>query len=58
MNIYEALGLTWVVFTSGLATIGLLYFAYRGLKLSIKKIEDGSSTEIPEEARKTFKIAR
>jgi hypothetical protein len=55
MNIYETLGLVWVIFTSGLATIGLLYFAYRGLKLSFNK--DRSSTERPEEGGKTFKIA-
>ena len=57
MNIYEALGFTWVIFTSTLATIELLYFAYRGVKLSFQKLEDGKVTDVPEKARKIFKVA-
>ena len=59
MNVYEAVGLTWIILTSLLATVGILYFAYIGVKISIK-IHQGAianETEIPAEVRKMFKIA-
>ena len=56
MNVYEAVGLTWIIFTSLLATVGVLYFAYVGVKISIKNHQVASANEIPEEGRKIFKI--
>ena len=54
MNIFEAVGLTWIILTSLLATVGILYFAYVGVKISIKMHQ---GDEIPAEVRKMFKIA-
>jgi hydrogenase-4 membrane subunit HyfE len=56
VNIYEAVGLTWIILTSLLATAGILYFAYIGVKISIK-MHQGAIDEIPAEVRKMFKIA-
>jgi len=57
VNVYEAVGLTWIIFTSLLATVGILYFAYVGVKISIKKHQGASANEIPNEVRKMFKVA-
>lgn len=32
MSIYEAIGTAWVIFTSAIATVELLYLAYVGAK--------------------------
>jgi threonine/homoserine/homoserine lactone efflux protein len=56
MNVYEAIGVGWVIFTSLLATVGMVYFAYLGVKLSIEKRQSASANEIPDEVRKMFKI--
>jgi hypothetical protein len=57
VNVYEAVGLTWIIFTSLLSTVGIIYFAYVGVEISIKKHRTGSSAnEIPDEVRKNFKI--
>jgi hypothetical protein len=57
MNVYETVGLTWIIFTSSLATAGMVYFAYVGVKISIQKHQSASANEIPDEVRKMFKIA-
>ena len=41
MNIYEAFGMAWVLFTSLLATIGILYLAFVGIKTTVIK-SDGT----------------
>jgi hypothetical protein len=56
MNVYEAIGVGWVIFTSLLATVGMVYFAYVGVKISIEKRQRASANEIPDEVRKMFKI--
>jgi hypothetical protein len=57
VNVYEAVGLTWIILTSLLATVGILYFAYIGVKISIKMNQGAIDNEIPAEVRKIFKIA-
>jgi hydrogenase-4 membrane subunit HyfE len=57
VNVYEAVGLTWIILTSLLATVGILYFAYVGVKISIKMHQGAIANEIPAEVRKMFKIA-
>jgi hypothetical protein len=57
VNVYEAVGLTWIILTSLLATVGILYFAYIGVKISIKMNQGAIDNEIPAEVRKMFKIA-
>jgi hypothetical protein len=53
MNIFETLGLIWIVLTSSLATVSLFYLAYVGLKAMLKK-----EMELPNEIKKMFRIAR
>ena len=57
MNVYEAVGLTWIILTSLLATVGIFYFAYVGVKISIKMHQGAIANEIPVEVKKMFKIA-
>ena len=47
MNIYEAVGLTWIIFTCLLSTVGIIYFAYVGVEISIKKHGGAGANEIP-----------
>jgi hypothetical protein len=58
MSIFEAIGLTWVVFTSALATVGVLYLAYVGFMTLIRKRQDGQDGDVPVEVKEMFKIAR
>ena len=58
MSIFEAIGLTWVVFTSALATVGVLYLAYVGFMTLIRKRQDGQDGVVPVEVKEMFKIAR
>jgi threonine/homoserine/homoserine lactone efflux protein len=53
MSIFEALGLVWIVLTSFLATVGLFYLAYIGLKALLKK-----EVELPTEVKEMFRIAK
>jgi threonine/homoserine/homoserine lactone efflux protein len=53
MSIFEALGLVWIVLTSSLATVGLFYLAYVGLKALLKK-----EVELPTEVKEMFRIAK
>ena len=58
MSIFEALGLAWVIFSSALATVGILYLAFVGLKVSLDKAQDAKETDVPVEVKEMFKIAR
>ena len=58
MSIFEAIGLTWVVFTSALATVGVLYLAYVGFIGLVRKHQDGQDGDVPVEVKEMFKIAR
>jgi hypothetical protein len=53
MSIFETLGLVWIILTSSLATVGLFYLAYVGLKTMLKK-----EAEVPTEVKEMFRIAK
>jgi threonine/homoserine/homoserine lactone efflux protein len=57
MSIYEAIGMAWVIFTSAIASVGMLYLAYVGFKALVKK-HAARDTEVPVEVQEMFKIAR
>ena len=56
MSIYEAVGLAWVIFTSGIATAAILFLAFVGFKAILKsqQVRD----EVPTEVKQIFKITR
>ena len=59
MSIYEAIGMAWIIFTSTLATVGILYLAYLGLRSALKQQQEGrENNEVPAEVKEMFKIAR
>ncbi len=58
MSIYEAIGMAWVIFTSAIATVELLYLAFVGLKTLIKRQEESPDSDVPVEVKEMFKIAR
>ena len=57
MSIYEAIGMAWVIFTSALASIEILYLAFIGLKTMMKK-QEADTADVPIEVKEMFKIAR
>jgi len=58
MSIYEAVGMAWVIFTSALATIAILYLAFVGLKVVLNKEQESKDGDVPVEVKEMFKIAR
>ena len=58
MSIYEAIGMAWVIFTSAIATVEILYLAFIGLKTVIKRQEEARDSDVPAEVKEMFKIAR
>ena len=59
MSIYEAVGMAWVIFTSALATVGILYLALVGLRVTLDKAQEADGTDdVPVEVKEMFKIAR
>ena len=58
MSIYEAVGMAWVIFTSALATVAILYFAFIGLKTTMNRQLEPKDSEVPVEVKEMFKIAR
>lgn len=58
MSIYEAIGMAWVIFTSALATVEIMYLAFVGLRTVLKKQEDVRDSDVPAEVKEMFKIAR
>jgi threonine/homoserine/homoserine lactone efflux protein len=58
MSIYEAVGMAWVIFTSALATVGILYLAFIGLRFTIEKAQAEKDSDVPVEVKEMFKIAR
>ena len=55
MSIYQAIGMAWVIFTSALANIAILYLAFIGLKaLLASRLE--ADREIPVGVKEMFKI--
>jgi hypothetical protein len=57
MSIYEAIGMAWVILTSALASVEILYLAYVGLKTMVNRPQT-RDTEVPVEVKEMFKIAR
>lgn len=57
MSIFEAVGMAWVVFTSALATVGILYLSLIGLRVTLEKVQVGKGNVIPV-VKEMFKIAR
>ena len=58
MSIYEAIGMAWVIFTSAIATVEILYLAFAGLKTFVKRQEESRDSEVPVEVKEMFKMAR
>ena len=58
MSIYEAIGMAWVIFTSSIATVEILYLAFVGLRAVLKNQEEVHDSEVPVEVKEMFKIAR
>ena len=58
MSIYEAVGMAWVIFTSALATIAILYLAFVGLKVVLSQEQESKDGDVPVEVKEMFKIAR
>lgn len=58
MSIYEAVGMAWVIFTSALATVGVLYLAYIGLRATLDEAQEDKESDVPVEVKEMFKIAR
>jgi len=59
MGIFETIGMAWVIFTSALATVAIIYLSFVGLKSFIKKTEKESERlNVPVEVKEMFKIAR
>jgi hypothetical protein len=58
MSIYEAIGMAWVIFTSAIATVEILYLAFVGLRTILRKHDDVRDSDVPAEVKEMFKIAR
>jgi hypothetical protein len=58
MSIFEALGMTWVIFTSTIATIEILYLALLGLKAYVKKQRETRNGDVLAEVKEIFRITR
>ncbi len=58
MSIYEAVGMAWVIFTSALATVAILYLAFVGLKVVLNREQESKDSDVPVEVKEMFKIAR
>ena len=57
MTIFESIGMAWVVFTSSLATVAIIYLSFVGLKALVSK-ESKEVADVPVEVKEMFKIAR
>jgi hypothetical protein len=58
MSIYEAVGMAWIVFTSAVSTVAILYLAFVGLKTTLNKEQELRDSDVPVEVKEMFKIAR
>jgi hypothetical protein len=58
MSIYEAIGTAWVIFTSVIATVEVLYLAFVGLRTVTNRHQEVQDSEVPVEVKEMFKIAR
>jgi len=55
MNIYEAIGTAWVIFTATIASVEILYLAVVGLRTVVKKPQEARASELPDELKEVFK---
>jgi hypothetical protein len=58
MSIYEAIGMAWVIFTSAIATVEILYLAFVGLRTVLRKHDEVRDSDVPVEVKEMFKISR
>ena len=58
MSIYEAVGMAWIIFTSALASVAIIYLAFVGLRVVIPKEQEARDNDVPVEVKQMFKIAR
>jgi len=58
MSIYEAIGMAWVIFSSALATVGILYLAFVGLRLTLENALEGKENDVTVKVKEMVKIAR
>jgi hypothetical protein len=56
MSVYEAVGMAWIIFTSAIATLEIVFLALVGLKTLLNK--SWLTTDIPAEVKEMFKISR
>ena len=56
MTIFETIGMAWVIFTSSLATVAIIYLSILGLKVVLKR--EQKDIDVPVEVKEMFKIAR
>ena len=56
MTIFETIGLAWVIFTSSLATVAIIYLSIIGLKVLLRK--EQKDVDVAVEVKEMFKIAR
>ena len=58
MSIYEAIGMAWVIFTSAIASVEIMYLAFVGLRTVLNKQQAREDSDVPVEVKEMFKIAR
>jgi hypothetical protein len=58
VSIFETVGLAWVIFSSTMASIAILFLAYVGLKSLLLRAEADGSVKLPVEIKNLFKLAR
>ena len=58
MSLYEAIGMAWVIFTSAIASVEILYLAFVGLRSILNKAQEARDSDVPVEVKEMFKIAR
>ena len=58
MSIFETVGLAWVIFSSTMASIAILFLAYIGLKSLLLRADQDGSFKLPAEVKNLFRLAR
>jgi hypothetical protein len=58
MSIYEAVGMAWIILTSALATVAILYLAFVGMRTLVNRQQELRDSDVPVEVKEMFKIAR
>ena len=57
MTIFETIGMAWVIFTSALATVAIVYLAFIGLR-AMMIAKENKDADVPVEVKEMFKVAR